>query len=35
LRDVEQKVREDSEARAYVAEPAAIDAPRIRLFEPD
>jgi len=34
LRDVEQKVREQTEpAQAFAAEPVKLDMPRIRLFD--
>jgi hypothetical protein len=35
LRDVEQKVREETEPRMLAAEPARIETPRIRLFGDD
>jgi hypothetical protein len=36
LRDVEQKVREDTEpTRAVAAEPVRLETPRIRLFDPE
>jgi hypothetical protein len=35
LRDVEQKVREETEPRMLAAEPARVETPRIRLFGDD
>jgi hypothetical protein len=36
LRDVEQKVREDTEpTQAFAAEPVKLEMPRIRLFDPE